>query len=74
LPELPVVHSAYSAEIGEVAANVIRGLLREVPLGVGLDVSLGPDHVPPIRRRLDALFMQQFQVPIPEAVNRVVRP
>ena len=53
--------------------HVGGGVLREAPLGSGLDVRLGPDHEPPVRRRLDALFMQQFQIPIPEAANRVGR-
>jgi len=34
------------------------------------DVGLGPDIEPPVPRRLDALFMQQFQISIPEAANR----
>jgi len=73
LPELPVADSAYSAKLREVPMHVGGGVLREAPLGGGLDVRLGPDHEPPVCRRLDALFMQQFQIPIPEAANRVGR-
>ena len=55
LAELPVADSAYSAKIREVPVNVGRAVLQEAPLGVGLDVGLGPDRVPPVHRWLYSL-------------------
>lgn len=49
------------------------GLGFLTPTGSGLDVSLCPSYIPSVRRRLNALLMQQFQISVPKAANCIVR-